>query len=40
MTATHRLAAILAADAGVREHRDRRSENRANGSFLQKRSPV
>ena len=33
MTAARRLAAILAADVGVREHRDGRSENRANGSF-------
>ena len=35
MTAARRLAAILAADVGVREHRDGASENRANGSFLQ-----
>ena len=33
MTAARRLAAILAADVGVREHRDGTSENRANGSF-------
>ena len=32
MIATRRLAAILAADVGVREHRDGTSENRANGS--------
>ena len=31
MTAARRLAAILAADVGVREHRDGASENRANG---------
>jgi hypothetical protein len=35
MTVTRRLAAILAADVGVREHRDGTSEDRANGSFLQ-----
>ena len=35
MTAARRLAAILAADVGVREHRDGTSENRANGCFLQ-----
>jgi hypothetical protein len=28
-----RLAAILAANVGVREHRDGTSENRANGSL-------
>jgi hypothetical protein len=32
MTAIRRLAAILAADVNVREHRDGASENRANGS--------
>ena len=32
MTA-RRLAAILAADIGVREHRDGTSENRASGSL-------
>jgi hypothetical protein len=32
MTAARRLAAILAADVGVREHRDGTSENHANGS--------
>ena len=35
MTAACRLDAILVADAGVREHRDGTSENRANDSFLQ-----
>jgi hypothetical protein len=30
---TRRLAAILAADVRMREHRDGTSENRANGSF-------
>ena len=35
-----RLAAILAADVGVREHRDGTSENRANGSFPPKQSPA
>jgi hypothetical protein len=33
MTASGRLAAILAADVGVREHWDGGFENRANGSF-------
>ena len=33
MTAARRLAAILAAGVGVREHRDGTSENRANGRF-------
>ena len=32
MTAARRLAAILAADVGVREHRDGTSENRANAA--------
>jgi hypothetical protein len=40
MTAARRLAAILAADVGVREHRDGASENRANGSLSRKRSPA
>ena len=40
MTAARRLAAILAADVGVREHRDGTSENRANGSFPPKQSPT
>ena len=40
MTAARRLAAILAADVGVREHRDGTSENRANGSFPPKQSSV
>jgi hypothetical protein len=40
MTATHRLAAILAADIGVREHRGGTSENRANHSFPRKQSPA
>ena len=31
MTAARRLSATLAADVGVREHRDGASENRANG---------
>ena len=35
MTAARRLAAILAADVGVREHRDGTSDNRANSSFPQ-----
>jgi hypothetical protein len=35
MTATRRLAAILAADVDAREDRDGTSENCANGSFLQ-----
>jgi hypothetical protein len=38
MTAARRLAAVLAADVGVREHRDGTSENRANGSFPPKQS--
>ena len=33
MTAAHRLAAILAADVGVGEHRDGGFEYHANGSF-------
>jgi hypothetical protein len=33
MTAASRLVAILAADVGVREHRDGTSENRADGGF-------
>ena len=36
MTAARRLAAILAADVGVREHRDGTSENRANGTLYQR----
>ena len=39
MTDARRLAAILAADVGVREHRDGTSENRANGNFPPKQSP-
>ena len=38
MTAARRLAALLAADVGCAEHREGRSENRANGSFPPKRS--
>ena len=33
MTAARRLAAILAADVGMREHRDGTSENRAKGGL-------
>ena len=32
MSETRKLAAILAADVGVREHRASTSENRADGS--------
>jgi hypothetical protein len=35
MTAARRLAGILIADVGVREHRDGASEKRANVSSLQ-----
>jgi hypothetical protein len=38
MTAARRLAAILAADIGVREHQDGRSEHRANGTSPPKQS--
>ena len=40
MIAARRLAAILVADVGVREHRDGRSEHRAKGSFAAKQSPA
>jgi hypothetical protein len=40
MTAARHLAAILAADVGVREHRDGTSENHANGCFPPKQSPT
>jgi hypothetical protein len=40
MSETRKLAAILAADVGVSEHRDGASENRANGSLSRKRSPA
>jgi hypothetical protein len=33
VSADRRLAAILAADVSVSEHRNSASENRANGSF-------
>jgi hypothetical protein len=40
MTAARRLAAILSADVGAREHRIGTSENRANDSFPPKQSPT